>query len=75
MAMPALAAEPCRLPTLGGETIADLEAAYMERGAELIACEAKRRLAVATHAAEHELERRAGERRRWWWPFWRLLGS
>lgn len=76
LAMPALAAEPCALHVLpDSPTQADLEVGYLERGAQLAACESARRLAVETHAAEHELEDRwldqaRPSRRRWrLWPW------
>jgi hypothetical protein len=37
-------------------TQADLEIGYATRGAQLVACDAARRLAVQTHDAEHALE-------------------
>ncbi|MFC3070505.1 hypothetical protein [Phenylobacterium soli] len=36
--------------------MADLEAGFARRGAQVVACDAERRLAVQTHEAEHELE-------------------
>lgn len=55
--MPAEAARPCGLHVLPtNPTQADLEIGYATRGAQLIACDAARRLAVQTHAAEHALE-------------------
>ena len=62
---PALAERPCILPRLpSAPTIADLEAGYAARGAEIASCDAARRLAVETHAAEHALEDQASRRRR-----------
>lgn len=53
LSLPVEASRPCRLVTLGpSPTIADLEAAYMARGEALVACDAARRLAVATLMAE-----------------------
>jgi hypothetical protein len=37
-------------------TQADLEIGYATRGAQVVACDAARALAVQTHAAEHALE-------------------
>lgn len=43
---------PCRLPRLPeAPTLADLDAAYMDRGAALAECEASRRQAVAAFEA------------------------
>ncbi len=36
----------------------DLEIGYAKRGAQIVACDAARRLAVQTHEAEHQLEDR-----------------
>ena len=58
--MPVEASNPCelyRLPSV--PTQADLEIGYTTRGAQILACDAARRLAVETHAAEHVLESRA----------------
>jgi hypothetical protein len=44
-------------------TEADLEIGYATRGAQLVACDAARRLAVQTHEAEHALEGRAAKHR------------
>ena len=53
------AARPCGLYVLpANPTQADLEIGYATRGAQLVACDAARRLAVQTHAAEHALESR-----------------
>jgi hypothetical protein len=54
--MPAEAARPCSLYLLPAKpTQADLEIGYATRGAQIVACDAARRLAVQTHAAEHAL--------------------
>jgi hypothetical protein len=54
---PAEAARPCGLYRLPERpTQADLEIGYANRGAQLVACESARRLAVQTHEAEHALE-------------------
>ena len=53
---PAEAERPCAiylLPT--APTQADLEIGYVTRGAQIVACDAARALAVGTHAAEHGL--------------------
>jgi len=53
-----------RLPARPTE--ADLEIGYATRGAQIVACDAARRLAVETHEAEHALEaegRRVRKRR------------
>jgi hypothetical protein len=58
--MPAEASNPCGLYLLPPTpTQADLEIGYATRGAQILACDAARRLAVETHAAEHALESRA----------------
>jgi hypothetical protein len=55
--MPAEALKACDLHRLpDAPTLADLEIGYATRGAQLVACDAARRLAVETHAAEHALE-------------------
>jgi hypothetical protein len=55
--MPAEATRPCSLYVLPERpTHADLEAGFALRGAQLLGCDAARRLAVDTHQAEHELE-------------------
>jgi hypothetical protein len=61
--MPAEAARPCSLYLLPQKpTQADLEIGYATRGAQIVACDAARRLAVQTHEAEHALEVRATNR-------------
>ena len=55
--MPQAAQTPCalyRLPV--APTNADLEMGYATRGAQIVACDAARALAVQTHEAEHRLE-------------------
>ena len=55
--MPAEAAKACNLYLLPqAPTQADLEIGYATRGAQVVACDAARALAVQTHAAEHTLE-------------------
>lgn len=68
--MPAMAALPCSLYVLpGAPTQADLEVGYATRGAQLVSCDAARRLAIQTHEAEHTLEDMAqqGQRKRHGW--------
>jgi len=65
IATPAEALRPCELYRLPeAPTQADLEVGYATRGAQVVACDAARRLAVATHEAEHALEDQAGSKRR-----------
>jgi hypothetical protein len=55
--MPAEAARPCSLYLLPPTaSLADLEIGYATRGAQIVACDAARSLAVQTHEAEHQLE-------------------
>jgi hypothetical protein len=55
--MPAEAARSCSLYRLPqSPTQADLEIGYATRGAQVVACDAARALAVQTHEAEHALE-------------------
>jgi hypothetical protein len=55
--MPAEAAKACSLYLLPqAPTQADLEIGYATRGAQVVACDAARALAVQTHTAEHALE-------------------
>lgn len=42
----------------------DLDAAYALRGAQLVACDAARRMAVETLIAEREMQDRLGRNRR-----------
>lgn len=63
--IPAEAVRPCALHVLPERpTQADLEIGYATRGAQIVACDAARRLAVETHAAEHDLEDQAAQFRR-----------
>jgi predicted secreted protein len=58
--MPLEAARPCAIHRLPDHpTQADLELGYAARGSQIVACDAARRLAVETHAAEHTLEAEA----------------
>lgn len=67
------ATTPCSLARLpDGATQADLDVAYMTRGAQLVACDGARRLAVDTLLAERAmqdrwLEGQARPRRFWPW--------
>ena len=55
--MPALADRPCTLFVLPeNPTQSDLEIGFATRGANLISCDAARRLAVQTFEAEHQLQ-------------------
>lgn len=55
LTLPETAARPCDLHRLPGEaTQADLEIGYVMRGAQIVACDAARRLAVETLKAERE---------------------
>jgi hypothetical protein len=71
--MPAEAARSCGLYLLPATpTEADLEIGYATRGAQLVACDAARRLAVQTHEAEHALEDKAQQvkaRKSFWGVF------
>ncbi len=54
--LPDAAAQPCPLAVLPpNPTQGDLDAAYITRGAQVVACDAARQLAVDTRAAEHQL--------------------
>lgn len=54
--MPVAAQRPCLLDVLpDNPTVADLEAAYMARGASLVNCDSARLLAVETLIAERRL--------------------
>ena len=54
--MPAEAERPCAIYLLPmAPTQADLEIGYVTRGAQIVACDAARALAVRTHEAEHGL--------------------
>jgi hypothetical protein len=57
LATPEEARRPCDLHRLPERpTLADLEVGYATRGAQIVACDAARRLAVETLEAEHALE-------------------
>ena len=62
--IPAEAARPCSLYVLPqAPSQADLEIGYATRGAQILACDAARRLAVQTLEAEHALEEKLRGRR------------
>ncbi len=57
LTLPDEAVRPCQLAVLPDRpTRADLDAAYVTRGAQLVACESARRLAVETLMAERTLQ-------------------
>jgi hypothetical protein len=63
--MPAEAARACSLYLLPtAPTRVDLEIGYATRGAQVVACDAARALAVQTHQAEHALEDQVTSKRR-----------
>ncbi|MFM8376009.1 MAG: hypothetical protein ACKN9P_08155 [Phenylobacterium sp.] len=63
---PAAATAPCEAYVLPPDaTRADLDAGYVRRGAQIAACDAARRLALETLAAEHALEAEALRRAGW----------
>lgn len=56
LALPDAATQPCPLAVLpDNPTAADLDAAYMQRGAQVVSCDAARALAVETLTAERRL--------------------
>lgn len=57
LTLPEAATRPCGLATLSAEpTVGDLEAGYVMRGAQLVACDGARRLAVETLVAERAMQ-------------------
>ena len=65
--MPQTASAPCELYVLPPHpSQGDLDIGYATRGAQLVACDVARRLAVATFEAEHKLQKKQPVRRRWW---------
>ena len=57
LTLPEAATRPCALATLPADpTAGDLDAAYAERGAQIIACDGARRLAVETLLAERAMQ-------------------
>jgi hypothetical protein len=74
--MPPTAQESCALYLLPpSPTVSDLEVGFATRGAQLVDCDGRRRLAVETAQAEHEVQDRwlAPPPARGWWPFGRGL--
>ena len=66
LSLPEAARLPCALATLPeAPSLADLEAAYLQRGAQIAACDSARRLAVETLMAERAMQARwmAAEKR------------
>ncbi|MRL69775.1 hypothetical protein GGC30_12640 [Brevundimonas sp. SPF441] len=56
LALPDAAIRPCALAVLPDHpTAADLDATYMQRGAQVVSCDAARALAVETLIAERRL--------------------
>lgn len=68
LVLPPAATRPCALAVLPAEpTAGDLDAAYVLRGAQIVACDGARRLAVETLMAERAMQdayekRRGGPR-------------
>ena len=57
LTLPEAARRPCALATLPAEpTAGDLDAAYVQRGAQIVACDGARRLAVETLLAERAMQ-------------------
>lgn len=56
---PAFVKEPCAVTATEVRSVADLETRDRARGVDVLACDAKRALAVQVHEAEHELEAQA----------------
>lgn len=64
LALAAEAKAPCALQTLPpGPTLADLEIGYVTRGAQILACDGARRLAVETYEAQQALSAEGPRRR------------
>lgn len=73
--MPAEARKSCGIYVLpDNPTRSDLETGYNARGAQIVACDSARGLAVQTHDDEHALEDKADAERaaraRPWWKLW-----
>lgn len=74
LALPDAATRPCALAVLPDHpTAADLDATYMQRGAQVVSCDAARALAVETLIAERRLVDEwlklvAGQKRAWFQP-------
>ncbi|WP_395943181.1 hypothetical protein [Brevundimonas sp.] len=59
LTLPQAATRPCALATLPADpTAGDLDAAYVLRGAQILACDGARRLAVETLLAERAMQDR-----------------
>lgn len=57
LVLPEVATRPCALATLPAEPkTGDLDAAYLLRGAQIVACDGARRLAVETLLAERAMQ-------------------
>ena len=57
LTLPQTASRPCDLHRLPeGATLSDLEIGYVTRGAQIVACDAARRLAVETLLAERRAQ-------------------
>lgn len=74
LTLPEAASAPCALASLPARPgQADLEVAYMTRGAQIVACDGARRLAVETLLAEREMQDRwraaLQPKRRGYWPW------
>jgi hypothetical protein len=73
--MPAEASRPCALYVLPERpSLGDLESGYGIRGAQLVACNAARKLAVDTYQAGQDLideQQKDRKTRARWWAFWR----
>jgi len=62
LVLPEAATRPCALAILPeAPVLADLEAAYLTRGAQIVACDGARRLAVETLTAERRMQDRWAE--------------
>lgn len=75
LALAEVVERPCALAVLRPQpTRADLDAAYVTRGVQIVSCDAARRLAVETLTAERALQDRWREeraaRRQAWWRLW-----
>lgn len=56
LTLPEVASRPCDMAVLpGAATLADLEAAYVQRGEQLVRCDGARRLAVETLLTERAM--------------------
>ena len=67
LVLPEAATRVCALATLPeAPSLADLEAAYLLRGAQIVACDGARRLAVETLIAERAMQDRWAEAGQGW---------